>query len=97
MLGDSLNMLDALANPVGMIIFAFVMVQAALSDLTTMQIRNTLVVFFLGSFIVLAPLAGFTGVELGASLIGSLLVLLVGFFLFCERLDRGRVTPSSRP
>lgn len=79
-----MNMLDALANPVGMIIFAFVMVQAALSDLTTMEIRNTLVVFFLGSFIVLAPLAGFTGFELGLSLIGSLLVLLVGFFCFAK-------------
>ena len=41
-----MNMLDALANPVGMIIFAFVMVQAALSDLTTMQILKHTGSFF---------------------------------------------------
>jgi len=54
------------------------------------------VVFFSRLFVVLAPLAGFTGFELGFSLIGSLIVLLVGFSVL-RKVGSEAVTLSSRP
>ena len=77
-------MMAALANPVGMIVFALAMVQAGLSDLTTMQIRNGLVLLLLVTFAVLVPLAGFSSVEIVLSVIGATVVLGLGFLCFAR-------------
>jgi prepilin peptidase CpaA len=77
-------MMAALANPVGMVVFAFAMVQAGLSDLTTMQIRNGLVLLLLVTFAVLVPLAGFSNVEIVLSVVGATVVLGLGFLCFAR-------------
>ncbi len=58
------------------------MVHAGISDLTTMKIRNGLVLLFLLAFVVLAPFAGFTAAEIGWSAAAAAGVLVVAFILF---------------
>lgn len=67
-----------------MLVFSFAMVQAALSDLTTMKIRNGLVLVLLGAFAVLAPLSGLGAREIGASAAVAAAVLAVGFLCFAR-------------
>ena len=62
--------------------FPATMVFAALMDVTTMKIRNRLVVAILLGYAVLAPLAGLALHEMGLSLLGAAGVFLVGFALF---------------
>ena len=72
----------ALTAPAAMFVFAFTMVQAGLSDLTTMKIRNALVLLFLLAFVVLAPFAGFTLPEIGWSVAAAAGVLVCTFAFF---------------
>jgi prepilin peptidase CpaA len=72
----------ALTSPAAMFVFAFTMVQAGLSDLTTMKIRNGLVLLFLLAFLVLAPFAGFTASEIGWSAAAAAGVLVCTFAFF---------------
>jgi prepilin peptidase CpaA len=65
-----------------MFVFAFTMVQAGISDLTTMKIRNGLVLLFLLAFVVLAPFAGFTASEIGWSVAAAAAVLVCTFTFF---------------
>lgn len=65
-----------------MLVFAFTMVQAGISDLTTMKIRNALVLLFLLAFAVLAPFAGFTVSEIGLSAAAAGGVLVCAFVFF---------------
>jgi prepilin peptidase CpaA len=72
------------AGPLATCLFAFAMFQAAISDLTTMTIRNRLVLFLLGAYIVLAPLAGLTSDEILSSTVIALVVLVTTFALFTQ-------------
>ena len=77
-------MITALTAPAGMLIFGYAMVYAALTDLTTMTIRNSLVLVLLAAYAVLAPLAGFTPQEIGLSAAVAAGTLLVGFLFFAR-------------
>src|SRR5476651_80801 len=74
--------ISALTAPAGMLVFAFTMVYAGLTDLTTMKIRNGLVLLFLLAYVVLAPLAGFTVYEIGwsAAVAAGVFVFALIFF-----------------
>jgi prepilin peptidase CpaA len=74
--------ISVVTAPAAMLVFAFTMVYAGLTDLTTMKIRNRLVLVFLGAYIVLAPFAGFTLYEIGWSAAVAAAVLLVAFTFF---------------
>ena len=77
-------MITALTAPAGMLIFGYAMIYAALMDLTTMTIRNGLVLVLLAAYAVLAPLAGFTPHEIGLSAALAAGTLLVGFLFFAR-------------
>lgn len=65
-----------------MAIFAFTMVHAGITDLTSYKIRNGLMVVFLLSYAVLAPLTGFSISEIGWSTAVAASVLLCAFTFF---------------
>jgi len=77
-------MMSSLAPPVATAIFAFAMVYAGVADLTTMRIRNGLVLALLAAYVVLAPLAGFTIEEIAwnAAIAAGLLVVSFVCFAF---------------
>jgi len=77
-------MISTLTAPAGMLIFGYTMIYAALTDLTTMTIRNGLVLVLLAAYAVLAPLAGFTPHEIGLSAAMAAGTLLVGFLFFAR-------------
>ena len=64
-------------------IFPLCMVFATLSDLLTMKIPNKVIMVMLVGFVVLAPLAGMSLTTAGWSLGVALVVLAIGFALFC--------------
>lgn len=74
--------ISALAASAAMFIFAFTMVYAGVTDLTTNKIRNGLVLIFLLAYAVLAPFAGFTAYEIGWSAAVAAGVLLFAFIFF---------------
>ena len=74
--------ISVLAAPAGMLLFVFTMVYAGLTDLTTMKIRNGLVLLFLVAYVVLAPLAGFTVREMAWSAAVAAGVLAFAFIFF---------------
>lgn len=57
-------------------------VWAGMKDLTTMKIRNDLVLFLLAIYAALAPLAGFGAVEIGMSAAVALGILICMFIFF---------------
>lgn len=77
-------MITAFASLAAAAIFAFTMVYAGLMDLTTMRIRNGLVVFFLAAYLVLAPLAGITvgAMAWNAAMAAGVLAVCIVFFAF---------------
>ena len=81
--------ISVLAAATAMTIFAFTMVYAALTDLLTRKIRNSLVLLFLLAYAVLAPLAGFPAYEIVWSVAIALAVLLLAFALFALGLIGG--------
>jgi prepilin peptidase CpaA len=74
--------ISALAATAAMLIFAFTMVYAGVTDLTTYKIQNGLVLLFLFAYAVLAPFAGFTVYEIGWSAAVAAGVLLFAFIFF---------------
>ena len=64
--------------------FVFAMVYAGLVDLTTMRIRNGLVLALLAVYVALAPMAGFTLEEVAWSAAIAAGLLLVGFVFFAR-------------
>jgi prepilin peptidase CpaA len=62
--------------------FAATTVWAGVTDLMTMKIRNDLILLLLAFYAVLAPLAGFSVVEIGtnAAVASAVLVCMFGFF-----------------
>ena len=63
-------------------IFAFAMVYAGLTDLTTMRIRNNLCLWLFGSYVALAPFVGFTVEQIAWSAAFAAALLAVSFILF---------------
>ena len=64
--------------------FVFAMVYAGLVDLTTMRIRNGLVLALLAGYVALAPMAGFTLEEVAWSAAIAAGLLMVGFVFFAR-------------
>ena len=73
---------SALATPAATVIFTFTMVYAGLNDLTTMRIRNGLVLGLLAAYAILAPLAGFADGEMAWSVAIAAGILVVCFVFF---------------
>lgn len=77
-------MISSFANPVATAIFVFALVYAGVVDLTTMRIRNGLVLILLSAYVALAPLAGFTVEEISWSAAIAAGLLVVGFVFFAR-------------
>lgn len=75
-------MISSFASSAAAIAFVFVMVYAGIMDLTTMRIRNGLVLALPATYAVLAPFAGFTAQEIAWSVAIAGGVLAVGFVFF---------------
>lgn len=71
-----------IAATAGVIVFPLLVVYAGWMDLMTLKIRNVLVVTLLASWVILAPLAGFTLPELGWSVVVAAGVFAVAFAFF---------------
>lgn len=76
--------ISTFAGPVAPVVFAFTMVYAGLTDLTTMKIRNSLVLLFLLAYAVLAPVLGFAVYDIGwsAAVAAGVLVFTFSCFTF---------------
>ena len=74
--------LSALAALCGIVFFPLAMIYAGLMDLVTLKIRNALVAAIGIAWLVLAPLAGFSLSDLGASLGVAGVVLVLSFTFF---------------
>jgi prepilin peptidase CpaA len=74
--------LSAAAACCGIVLFPLAMIYAGLMDLVTLRIRNTLVIALGLAWLLLAPLAGFSAAELGASAAVAAIVLVVTFAFF---------------
>jgi prepilin peptidase CpaA len=66
----------------GLVLFPLAMIYAGLMDLVTLKIRNTLVIAIGCGWLVLAPLAGFSLSEMGASAAVGAVVLVITFTFF---------------
>ncbi|MGO4387004.1 prepilin peptidase [Microvirga sp. 2YAF29] len=73
--------ISAIAALTASLCFAAAIVWAGLMDLATLKIRNELVLFLVGIYAALAPLAGLGAVQIGMSAAVALSVL-VGMFIF---------------
>jgi prepilin peptidase CpaA len=69
---------------VAALVFTFSMIWAGVSDLTTMKIRNALVLSLVAAYAVLAPLAGFGSREIELSALVAFGILGFGFFCFAR-------------
>lgn len=67
----------------GSICLAAATIWAGMMDLTTMRIRNELVIFLFATYAALAPLAGFSFGSIGLSFLVALLVMTCMFIFFC--------------
>jgi prepilin peptidase CpaA len=74
--------ISAAAAMLGLILFPLAMIFAGVMDLVTLKIRNTLVLAIGAIWLVLAPLAGFSLVELGWSIGVAALVFVCTFTFF---------------
>ncbi|WP_342236297.1 A24 family peptidase [Inquilinus sp. OTU3971] len=75
---------SALAAFAASSVFPIAMMWAGLTDLTSMTIRNGLVLFLLAAYLVLAPLAGFGAGEIGRSVVVALAILAGAFLMFAR-------------
>jgi prepilin peptidase CpaA len=74
--------ISSAAATVGLVFFPLAMIYAGLMDLATLKIRNTLVLAIGVAWLILAPLAGFSLAEIGASTLVAGGVFVVTFILF---------------
>ena len=74
--------ISAFAAAIGLLLFVFAMLSAAVSDLTTYTIRNNLVLALLVAYLAFAPIVGISGQEIGRSVVAAGMVLLFFFALF---------------
>lgn len=77
-------MIASFAPPLATAIFVFALVYAGVADLTTMRIRNGLVLALLAAYVLLAPLAGFTLEEIAWSAAIAAGLLIVSFVFFAR-------------
>jgi len=77
-------MLSSFAAPAATAIFVFALVYAGVVDLTTMRIRNGLVLALLAAYVALVPFAGFTVEEISWSVAIAVGLLIVGFVFFAR-------------
>lgn len=75
---------SALITPVAAALFVFFMAYAAMSDLTTMRIRNTLILSSVAAYFVLALLSGLPLQEIATDLGVAAAVLAVGIAFFAR-------------
>ena len=73
---------STLVPATAMLVFAFAMIYAGLTDLTSNKIRNSVIVLLLLAYAALAPFAGFPMYEIGWSAAVALGVLLAAFVMF---------------
>ena len=71
-----------LAALAGVVLFPLIMAYAGLMDLATLKIRNALVLALGAGWLILAPLAGFSAAELGASAAVAAGVFAIVFTFF---------------
>jgi prepilin peptidase CpaA len=74
--------ISSTAANAGILAFVFTMVHSGLTDLTTLKIRNWIVVLSLLAYAVLAPLAGFDLRFIGWSAAAAAAILAIGFLFF---------------
>lgn len=74
--------IPSLAAAAGIVLFPLIMAYAGLMDLVTLKIRNLLVLVLGAGWLFLAPLAGFSGAELGASAAVGAGVFVIVFTFF---------------
>jgi prepilin peptidase CpaA len=74
--------MSALAATAGTVLFPAAVVYAGLMDLVTLKIRNLLVLVLGAAWLALAPLAGFSMVEMGWSASVACLVFAITFAFF---------------
>lgn len=67
---------------VGSMCLAAAAIWAGMMDLTTMKIRNEIVIFLVAAYAALAPLAGFSFGAIGLSFLVALCVFVCAFVLF---------------
>jgi len=77
-------MISSFVTPVATIGFVFAMVYASVTDLTSMRIRNGLVLALLAAYVLLAPLAGFTLEEIAQSAAIAAGLLIIGIVFFAR-------------
>lgn len=75
-------MLSSIAACVAIVVFVSVNIAAAISDFTAMKIRNELIVVLLISYVVIAPLAGFSVETMLQSALIALCIFVVSSILF---------------
>jgi prepilin peptidase CpaA len=71
-----------IVNVVASLCFIAATAWAAIADLVTLQIRNRVVLFLLGSYVLLAPLSGLSWAQIGWSAAAAASVLIGMFTLF---------------
>ena len=76
--------MSSVAAPIAVCIFIYGMVQAFVGDLTTMTIKNSLVLFLIVAYGILAPSAGLPFEVILHSAFAAVLVLVGGFVLFLQ-------------
>src|SRR5262249_9276505 len=77
------------ATAVALTLFVFAMVYAAISDIITYRIANTLVLVLLVAYAGLAPIVGLTLQEIVRSIVAASAVLFFSFALFTQGLLGG--------
>ncbi len=75
-------MISSFVSPLTTAVFVFAMVYAGIADLTTMRIRNGLVLALLAAYMALSPLAGFTLEEIAWSAAIAAGLLVISFIFF---------------
>jgi prepilin peptidase CpaA len=74
--------ISSAAAMIALIFFPLAMIYAGVMDLATLKIRNNLVLAIGLAWLILAPLAGFSPSELGASGLVAAFVFVVTFIMF---------------
>jgi prepilin peptidase CpaA len=81
--------MSAVAAAAGLLLFVFAMLSAAVSDVMTYKIRNSLTLTLLLAYLAFAPIVGIPGGEICRSVAVAGVVLLLSFALFAAGLIGG--------
>ncbi len=80
---NTIMMISALAAYLATLCFLAAMAWAGWMDLSTMKIRNEIIVFLLAAYAALAPLAGISVAEIGWNAAAAMSVFSAMFLFFC--------------